>query len=101
MRYIITEEQFNDTIKKFKKDDVDRGELGRAMEELVIDFMKGNLCDVVAIKTRNDYIVLILTEGYYTTNYKEKISKRISNFLGTYPNVMIQQSPGCEKMEEN
>ena len=53
MKYIITEQQINDVVKKFKKDDVDRGELGHAMEELVIKFMRGNLCDVVALKTNN------------------------------------------------
>jgi hypothetical protein len=101
MKYIITESQFDDTIKKFKKDDVDRGELGHAMEELVINFMRGNLCDVVALKTNNYYMVLILTEGYYTQNYRDKLTEHIKNYLGEYTNVIIQQSSGCEKMEKN
>ena len=98
MKYIITEQQINDVVKKFKKDDVDRGELGHAMEELVIKFMRGNLCDVVALKTNNYYMVLILTEGYYTQNYRDKLTEHIKNYLGEYTNVIIQQSSGCEKM---
>ena len=101
MKYIITESQFDDTIKKFKKDDVDRGELGHAMEELVIKFMRGNLCDVVALKTNSYYMVLILTQLYHTKNYSDKLTEHIKNYLGEYANVIIQQSSGCEKMDEN
>ena len=101
MKYIITESQFDDTIKKFKKDDVDRGELGHAMEELVIKFMRGNLCDVVALKTNSYYMVLILTQLYHTKNYADKLTEHIKNYLGEYVNVIIQQSSGCEKMDEN
>jgi hypothetical protein len=56
---------------------------------------------VVALKTNNYYMVLILTEGYYTQNYKNKLTEHIKNYLGEYTNVIIQQSPDCEKMEEN
>jgi len=101
MKYIITEQQINDVVKKFKKDDVDRGVLGHAMEELVINFMRGNLCDVVALKTNKYYMVLILTERYYTRSYTDKLTEHIKNYLGEYANVIIQQSSGCEKMEEN
>jgi len=99
MKYIITEQQFEDTIKKFNKDDVDRGELGHAIEELVRYYMKGNLCDVVALKTNNSYMVLILTPKHYTYSYADKITKYIEGYLGEYTNVMIQYSPDCEKME--
>ena len=101
MKYIITEEQFNDTIKKFKKDTIDRGEIGHIIEKLVIEFMKGNLCDVVAIKTNSYYMVLILTDGYYPRAYVNKLTDYISAFLGEHTNVIIQQSSGCEKMDEN
>jgi hypothetical protein len=101
MKYIITEEQFFDTIKKFKKDDVDRGEIGHIIEKLVMEFMKGNLCDVVAIKTNSYYMVLILTPMYYPRNYVDKLTDYISAFLGEHTNVIIQESSGCEKMKEN
>jgi hypothetical protein len=101
MKYIINEEQFFDTIKKFKKDDVDRGEIGHIIEKLVMEFMKGNLCDVVAIKTNSYYMVLILTPEYYPRVYVDKLTDYISAFLGEHANVILHQSSGCEKMDEN
>jgi hypothetical protein len=40
MKYIITEQQMRTMTKRFKKDDVDRGELGLAIEELVLNFFE-------------------------------------------------------------
>lgn len=101
MKYIITEQQFENTIKKFNKDDVDRGELGRAIEELVIHFMNGKLCDIVAFKQNSFYIVLVLTSNRYGYDFQYKIAEYIKTYLGDdiYVDVYMQDSPDCEKME--
>ena len=102
MKYIITEQQLETTIKKFEKDDVDRSVLGRAMEELVISYMDGNLCDVVGIKVPNslNYIVLVLTPRYYGNETENRIARHINNYLGVYPDVILKKSENCDKIDE-
>ena len=98
MKVIITEQQLKTLTKKFNKENVDRGELGHAIEELVLNYFKNRICDVVAIKTKQleDYIVLILTPGTYASGTETKISKYIQNFVGVYPMVLINHSQDCE-----
>lgn len=100
MKYIITEEQFENTIKKLNKDNIDRGELGHIIEELVIHFMDGEICDVAVIKTRIDYSVVILTPKLFDYNYRHKIAEYIKGYLGDdmYIDVYLQYSQDCEKM---
>ena len=101
MKYIITEQQLETTIKKFKKDDADRGELGHAMEELVISYMDGNLCDVVGIKLPKslDYVVLVLTPNYYNSETEIRIARHIENYLGVNVMVFLKKSENCDKIE--
>lgn len=100
MKYIITEEQFENTIKKLNKDNIDSGELGNIIEELVIHFMDGEICDVAVIKTRIDYTVVILTPKLFDYNYRHKIAEYIKGYLGDdmYIDVYLQYSQDCEKM---
>ena len=101
MKYIITEQQMRTMTKRFKKDDVDRGELGPAMEELVLNFFKSPVCDVVAIKMTksSEYILLILTPTYHGNQTESRIAAYIENFIGVNPQVLINQSDNC--MENN
>ena len=102
MKYIITEQQLETTIKKFKKDDADRGELGHVMEELVISYMDGNLCDVVGIKVPKslDYVVLVLTPNYYGNETEIRIARHIENYLGVNAMVFLKKSENCDKIDE-
>jgi hypothetical protein len=97
MKYIITEQQMRTMTKRFKKDNVDRGELGPAMEELVLNFIKSPICDVVAIKMPNssEYIILILTPNYHGNQTESRIASYIENFIGVNPQVIINQSDNC------
>ena len=101
MKYIITEQQMRTMTKRFKKDNVDRGELGLAMEELVLNFFKSPVCDVVAIKIpkSSEYIILILTPNYHGNQTESRIASYIENFIGVNPQVIIHQSDNC--MENN
>jgi len=97
MKYIITEQQMRTMTKRFKKDGVDRGELGPAIEELVLNFFKSPICDVVAIKMpkSDEYIVLILTPTYHGNQTESRIATYIENFVGVNPQVLINQSDNC------
>jgi hypothetical protein len=106
MKIIITEQQLTNTIKKFKKDGVNRGKLGHIIEEIVLSFFKRPICDVVAVflpDTKNlnfnYYMVLILTPDGYSDETRKKIEYRIENYVGEKANVIISQSSDCEKIE--
>jgi hypothetical protein len=103
MKYIITEQQLRTMTKKFNKKNVDRGQLGQIMEELVLNFIKGPVCDVVAVKMAIDktdeYIVLILTPTYHGNQTEHRLANYIENFIGVRPTVLLNQSDNC--MEED
>jgi hypothetical protein len=103
MKYIITEQQLRTMTKKFNKKNVDRGQLGQMMEELVLNFIKGPVCDVVAVKMAIDktdeYIVLILTPTYHGNQTEHRLANYIENFIGVRPTVLLNQSDNC--MEED
>jgi hypothetical protein len=70
MKYSITEEKLNNVITTLNKKNVDRGELGSVIEELVKYRVGENLCDVAAIKIKEDfYVVIGLTTIFYSENY--------------------------------
>lgn len=109
MKYIITEEQLDTVIKKFKKDDVDRGRLGYIIEEIVLSYFQRPVCDVVAIfmpetdyddTTKFHYIVLILTPDYYGNATITEIRDSIENYIGINTHVIITHSQDCDKIEE-
>jgi len=103
MKYIITEQQLKTMTKKFNKENIDRGQLGQIMEELVLNFIKGPVCDVVAVKMAIDktdeYIVLILTPTYHGNQTEHRLANYIENFIGVRPTVLLNQSDNC--MEED
>jgi hypothetical protein len=101
MKYIITEQQLRTATKKFNKENIDRGQLGQIMEELVLNFIKSPICDVVAIKIpkSSEYIILILTPNYHSNQTESRIASYIENFIGVNPQVIINQSDNC--MENN
>ena len=104
MKYIITEQQLRTATKKFNKENIDRGQLGQIMEELVLNFFKSPVCDVVAVKTlgideTEEYIVLILTPTYYGNQTEHRLADYIENFIGVRPTVLLNQSDNC--MENN
>jgi hypothetical protein len=102
MKYIITEQQLRTMTKKFNKENIDRGQLGQMMEELVLNFIKGPICDVVAVKMSIDktdeYIILILTPTYHGNQTENRLADYIENFIGVRPTVLLNQSDNC--MEE-
>jgi hypothetical protein len=99
MKYIITEQQLSTAVKKFKKDDVDRGKLGHIIEKIVLNYFERPVCDVAAIYVPgyDNYIVLILTPDYYGDATTTKITSNIENYIGVSANVIITQSQNCDK----
>lgn len=102
MKYIITEEQLNNTVTALNKENVNRGELGKAIEELVKYYVGDNLCDVVAIKVDTDfYVVIGLTSIFYPQSYRDKLANYVDNFFGTYPNIVFNDIKDCEKIKQD
>lgn len=99
MKYIISEEQLTNVVKKFKKDDVDRGKLGHIIEKIVLNYFERPVCDVAAIYVPgyDNYIVLILTPDYYGDATTTKITSNIENYIGVSADVIITQSQNCDK----
>ena len=97
MKYIITEQQLKTMTKKFNKENVDRGQLGKIIEELVLNFFKSPVCDVVALKMpeSDGYMVLVLTPTYHGNQSKSRLAKYIENFVGVRPTVLLNQSDNC------
>lgn len=102
MKYIVTETQFSKVIKKFNKEGQDKGELGHAIEEFVLQFFEGPICDVIAVKIpkTGGYVVLVLTPNYYSDVTETKLRNTIENFIGVDAMVLINHSPNCDKTEE-
>ena len=102
MKYIITEQQLRTMTKKFNKENIDRGQLGQMMEELVLNFIKGPVCDVAAVKMpidkTDEYIVLVITPTYHGNQTEHRLADYIENFIGVRPTVLLNQSDNC--MEE-
>ena len=100
MKYIITEEQLRNTIKKFNKEHIEQDKLSIIMEELVLRFFENKIpiCDVVATKT-SDYIVLVLTPKYSFNSVENRIAKYIEDYTGIRPFVLLNTSQDC--MEED
>jgi len=101
MKYIITEEQLKTTIKKFNTINYDSGQFGKIIEELVLNFFKSPVCDVVAVKTdkTGEYFVLVLTPTYHGNQTEHRLADYIENFIGVRPTVLLNQSDNC--MENN
>jgi hypothetical protein len=97
MKYIITEQQLRTATKKFNKENIDRGQLGQIMEELVLNFFKSPVCDVAAIKIPelDEYIVLVLTPTYHSNLTEHKLANYIKNFIGVKLTVLLNQSDNC------
>lgn len=100
MKYIITEEQLQNTIKKFNKEHIERDKLSVIMEELVLRFFENKtpICDIVATKT-SSYIVLVLTPKYIGNSIENRIAKYIEDYTGIRPWVLLNTSQDC--MEED
>jgi len=106
MKYIITEQQLKNTIKKFNKENIERDKLSDIMEELVLRFFENTffespVCDVVAVKVpkTSDYLVLVLTSKYVGNSTENRIAKYIEDYIGIRPMVLLNQSQNC--MEED
>lgn len=100
MKYIITEQQLRNTIKKFNKEHIEQDKLSVIMEELVLRFFENKIpiCDVVATKT-SEYVVLVLTPKYLGDSTENRIAKYIEDYTGIRPFVLLNTSQDC--MEED
>ena len=98
MKYIINEEQLTNIVKRFKKDNINRGKLGHIIEKLVLNYFERPVCDVAAIYIPgyDNYIVLVLTPDYYGDETTTKITRNIENYIGVGVNIVITQSQNCE-----
>jgi hypothetical protein len=98
MKYIVTEQQLTNTVKRLNKEKAHRGKLSDVIEELVLSHFKRPVCDVAAmyIHGYDNYIVLILTPDYYGDATTTEITSNIENYIGVGANVIIKQSQDCE-----
>jgi hypothetical protein len=102
MKYIVTEQQLTNTVKRLNKEKAHRGKLSDVIEELVLSHFKRPVCDLVAIflPDYNEYIVIVLAPDGYSNEFSLQIASSVENFLGTNPQIIITQAQDCEKMEK-
>jgi hypothetical protein len=71
-----------ETIKKFKKETVNRGKLSNLLEDLTISYLgEENVCDVVAIYAENTYIILVLYNGDSGNYLNEKLEVSLKAYI--------------------
>ena len=71
-----------ETIKKFKKENVNRGKLSNLLEELTISYLgEDKICDIVAIYEENTYIILVLYNGDSGHYLNEKLEIYLKSYI--------------------
>jgi hypothetical protein len=71
-----------ETIKKFKKETVNRGKLSNLLEELTISYLgEDKICDIVAIYEENTYIILVLYNGDSGHYLNEKLEIYLKSYI--------------------
>jgi hypothetical protein len=102
MKYIITEEQIETSIKKLSKDKTVEGKLSKVIEELTLSFLEDKeICDIAVTLSNNNYhfyMILILTPEWLGYKADKKIEKYIEDFLGIGVMVIIAESKDCERI---
>ena len=73
MKYIISESQ----LKKFKKENLNRGKFGNAIDMLVSSYFNTiEICDTAVFQSdidENLYVLMVLVNGYEPYNLKNEI----------------------------
>lgn len=71
-----------ETIKKFKKEAVNKGKFSELLEELAISYLgKENVCDIVAIYAEDTYIILVLYNGNTGNYLNEKLEVYLKSYI--------------------
>ena len=88
------------TIKKiFNRGDSMLGKYSEAIESIALGYFSDQsiVCDLIAIKSpvNDNYILLVLTNRTMPTEFRNKLSKHIADFLPTQVLVLMNYSPDC------
>lgn len=94
IRNILREE----TVKKFDKEDVNRGKFSDVLEKMVIDYVgKENICDVIAVYSQKYYIILVLYNGPSPWSLARELNGFIKKIVPFELFVMITDTECDEK----
>ena len=94
IRRILREE----TIKKFNKNQSERGKLSDILENLAIDYIgEENICDIFALYASETYILMVLYNG----SSKWDLSSKLDTYLRSYIPVNLFSMIKDTKCNEN
>lgn len=99
MKIIITEEQF----KKFNKVDIESGPLGKAIKNVIINYIgENNICDIAVVYNTNTYVALILHNGPSRHDLDSKLQSFLKNIISEFIIVIINDTDcGPKKINES
>lgn len=88
------------TIKKiFDRGDSILGKYSEAIESIALGYFSDQsiICDLIAVKSpvNEEYILLVLTNQTMSTEFRNKLSKHIADFIPTQVLVLMNYSPDC------
>lgn len=93
IRNILREE----TVKKFNREDANRGIFSNILEKITIDYIgEKNVCDVVAVVSQDLYVVMVLYNGSSPWNLNSKLDEFIKKILPIRMFTMISDVK-CDK----
>ena len=94
IRKVLKEE----TIKKFNKNQSERGKLSDILENLAIDYIgEENICDIFALYASGTYVVMVLYNG----SSKWDLSPKLDIYLRSYIPVNLFSMITDTKCNEN
>ena len=88
------------TIKKiFDRGDSILGKYSEAIESIALGYFSDQsiVCDLIAINSplNDNYVLLVLTNQIMSTEFRNKLSKHIDDFIPTKVLVLITYSQDC------
>jgi hypothetical protein len=100
MKYIITEEQLDSALTKFKKGSSNRGSLSDVIEEITISYLSHiTICDIVASYSNGTYAIIVLTPDPISDKLEKKLEKQIESLVGADIFVVTLQNVNCKPVE--
>lgn len=94
MKLLISET----SVKKFfNKENVDKGKLGKAIEDLAVSYFRkpSIICDITSLYTNGQYMLLIMTSEYLEFDFESKLMSFIKKFIDIPVFVIITRVDGC------
>lgn len=100
-------ESSNIELKKFDRNIIkDYGKYGKQIEQLCLTYLESmgsSICDLICLNTKtnnvDNYIVLIISSHYLSSNFETKLGEFIKNFFPVDIMVMVNVNHNCNKQD--